>query len=428
MLKRERPLRTSPKVLAVGTTTDYIHWIRRSCPDRALFLTDPLLRQQAKEPTPAPHEEILCDLVDYEQALETLKNHLRNRHLSLSGITSYDCESMELAAVIARDMSLDYPTVQAVGNCRNKYLSKILWHESGVRTPSGRLVTSSEEAVSFFKQTDGPCVLKPITGSGSELLLYCETADECKRGFNDISRGLKQRQAHRLYRSFSTENPSILIEECIEGEEFSCDFIIEGEQAAVIRLAQKIPDKKGPFGTIRGYILPAPLPDGIDPRDFERALHQGARALGIDRAMCMLDFLVRKGELIFLEIAPRPGGDCLPFLLLQRFNLDILKLNLDFAQHCPVRLPGPDNNHPAVGLRVHAKKGGVLKKIDITPLRHDPRIYEVYLPHRPGYIIRMPPEDYDSWLLGHVIFRPIKDTDVETQCHEIFEQIAVETE
>jgi len=50
-----------PKVLVVGTTADYIDWIQKSCPGRALFLTEPGVRRQAEEPCPLPGEEILSN-------------------------------------------------------------------------------------------------------------------------------------------------------------------------------------------------------------------------------------------------------------------------------------------------------------------------------------------------------------------------------
>ena len=74
------------KVLVVGTTSDYIQWIRRCCPGRALFLTDPQIRKQALEPGPSAEEEILCNLADYKLAEKALKNHLKRFDLHLDGI------------------------------------------------------------------------------------------------------------------------------------------------------------------------------------------------------------------------------------------------------------------------------------------------------------------------------------------------------
>lgn len=418
----------TPRVLVVGTTADYIDWIRCQCPERALFLTDPLIRHKAQETNPASHEEVLCDLSDYDQANETLKNHLRIWGLSLDGITSYDCESMELTAVLARALSLSYPSKEAVGNCRDKFLSKTLWHQWGVNCPRTRLLASADDAISFLKEVDGPCVLKPITGSGSELVFYCESDCECRKGYQEILSGLMHRPGNRLYKFPSGDDPLVLAEEFIAGEEFSCDFQVENGRVEIIRISRKIPDQKSPFGTTLAYVLPTLLPTGIDPSVFQRTLYKGARALGLTRAVCMVDFLIRDNAMVLLEMSPRPGGDCLPFLMRQRFGLDILKLNLDFAQQVTVQHHHPDNLDPFIGLRLHAKKGGILRKIDTAPLRQDPRVREIHLPCTPGHVIRMPPADYDSWLLGHIIFEPHKNPDPATQCTELLKQITVEVE
>jgi len=160
----------SPRVLVVGTTADYIDWIRHSCPGNALFLTDPLIRQSAQEPPPSLFEEILFNLSDHHRVRNALQRHLRKERISLVGITSYDCESMALAALLARDFALPYPTIEAVQNCRDKFRSKRLWHRHGVPCPRARRVHMQADAVAFLHHIDGPCVLKPVGGSGSELV------------------------------------------------------------------------------------------------------------------------------------------------------------------------------------------------------------------------------------------------------------------
>ncbi len=415
-----------PRVLVVGTTTDYIDWIRYQCPERALFLTDSWIRHGAREASPEPHEEILCDLSDHDQTRRALKHHLETWGLSLDGITSYDCESMEMTARLAREFSLPYPSVEAVGNCRDKFRSKILWRRHGINCPRTRLLSCEKDAVGFFKEMDGPIVLKPTTGSGSELVFYCESEEKCEKGYKEIFSGLMDRRGNRLYKMPSGDDLLVLAEEFVAGDEFSCDFLMEKGRVEAIRISRKIPDQEGPFGTTMGYVLPASLPSEIDPVAFQETLYQSAEVLGLTRAVCMLDFLIRDGAMVLLEMSPRPGGDCLPLLMRHRFNLDMLKLNLDFAQQITIRTPHPDTLDPFIGLRLHAKKGGILKRIDAAPLRQDPRVREIQLPRAPGHIIKMPPVDYDSWLLGHVIFKPGRAPDLASQCAEILKQVIVE--
>ena len=196
-------------------------------------------------------------------------------------------------------------------------------------------------------------------------------------------------------------------------------------RAEIIRLARKIHSPHGPFGTIRGYIIEESLPEEIEEQLFELILLQGAQALGIRRAVCMADFMVYGSEVKLLEMTPRPGGDCLPFLLRHSMDLDILKLNLDFARQIPVKISRMQNQKPCAGLRLHAEKNGVLEKIDVRHLSMDPRVLEIHLPRCPGDIVRMPPEDYESWLLGHIIFIPDENY-LESQFDELINQINVE--
>lgn len=417
---------SNTKVLVVGTTTDYIDWIRTRCPGRALFLTDPSLRATAKEAEPAPAEEILCDLLDYPQVSRLLKRHLRRERLHLDGITSYDCESMELAAYLAGEFHLPYPSVEAVRNCRDKGRSKARWQEAGIPTPRARLIQTPRELVSFLRELEGPCVAKPLTGSGSELIFRCDTPQDCDEVFEKIVEGLEKRRHHRLYGLPSPGAARVMAEEWVAGEEFSCDFLMEHGQVEIIRMAGKIPASDAPFGTTRGYVLPATLPLGMDLEDLRNTLFRAAQALGISRAICMVDFMVRDTDIFLLEMAPRPGGDCLPALLRHGLGLDIILMALDFAQQRPIRLPSEAEPCPCLGLRIHARQGGVLRKIDTGPLPRDPRLLEIQVTREPGHVIQMPPEDYDSWIMGYIIARPFTHTAFEAQCHDLVGQLVMD--
>ncbi|UCD77839.1 MAG: ATP-grasp domain-containing protein [Desulfobacterales bacterium] len=419
---------SNTRVLVVGTTSDYIDWIRNSCPGRALFLTDPTVRRDAQEPRPSPTEEILCDLSDYDAARRALQQHLDSEGLQLDGVACYDCESMELAAVLAREWGLPYPSVEAVNNCRDKYLSKTIWQRHGLQTPRVKQVKSAAEAAHFSHELGGPCVLKPLSGSGSELIFRCNDAQACENRFIDIQNGLQRRRSNRLYKSFFSGDPVILAEALVDGDEYSCDFMIQDGRVEIIRLTRKIISSHGPFGTALGYLLPGVLPAAVDEDDLRQTLARSASALGLERALCMLDFIIHQDHIFLLELAPRPGGDCLPFLLRWCWNLDVLKLFLDFCQGRPLCLPEKSNLRPGIGLRLHARQSGTLKKIDAGRLQHDKRVAEIYLTRRAGHQIKMPPEDYDAWLLGHIIFEPHGNSDPETQCRELIEKLVVEVE
>ncbi len=415
-------MNTSQPVLVVGTTADYIDWIRQAAPGRALFLTDPAIRQAAREPEPKPGEELLCALTDASRACDALAAHLRRYHLTPAGVACFDCESMELAATLAQELDLPYPSLTSIRQCRDKFLSKTIWQQHGVSCPPMRLIRAAEEAEEFQRQTGGPIVLKPLAGSGSELVFHCTSQVDCGPAFRAIIDGLQDRKGDRLY---ADSEPLALAENCIHGQEYSCDFILETGQVKVIRLTRKIPAPAGPFGTTRGYILVDALPDPVANGKLADLLRSGAEALGLSRALCMADFMVCGADIVLLEMTPRAGGDCLPFLLRRARQLDMLLLSLDFAGQAPIRIEKDQDQIPHVGLRLHARGSGVLRDIDASSLLADSRLREIHLLRQLGHQVRMPPEDYNSWYLGHIIFQPSPDLDLASQCHELADRLRV---
>jgi hypothetical protein len=393
--------------LVVGTTPDYIEWIRHIAPGGSIFLTDSVIRQGAKEPSPERQEEICCDLGDYLLAGTCLKEHLEQWRLSLDGIVCFDCESMELAAVLAERYALPYPSRPAVRLCRDKYLCKLRWRENGITCPMTGRVRSPGEAERFQATLDGPVVLKPLTGSGSEHVCLCRSSEECRANYGLISSAVQSKRSNRLYRSSGSAHAPVVAEEFIDGEEYSCDFMIDNQRVWLIRLTKKIRATNRPFGTIHGYVLGPALPEEIGEEAFLETLRKSARSLHIDRGICMLDFMVRNREMVLLELAPRPGGDCLPYLLRKAYGLDILSLSLDFAGQGQTRWAVPLHGAAPefIGIRIIGREGGILREIDIKAVENDPRVLEIGLSREPGHRVVMPPEDYDSWILGYVIAR-----------------------
>ncbi|MBU3917841.1 ATP-grasp domain-containing protein [bacterium] len=432
-------MNSHPKVLVVGTTSDYIDWIQRTCPGQGLFLTEPVVRRQALEESPGKDEEILCKLNDSVRTWETVSQHLERTGIEINGVACFDCESMELASILARNLGLPYPSLRSIRNCRDKHVSKILWHQNDVQCPQVRMIRTVEEAAKFMVEMGGVCVLKPLIGSGSELVHLCRNLADCEKAMPTIQNGLKKRKLNEglqkqdsdekpdeRHQKPNTENMWVGAEEYIEGVEYSCDFRIENDYINLIRITQKFPGAYGPLGTTQGYVLVNGLPNGIKLKTLTRILSKGAQALGLDRAICMVDFIIHNNQIRLLEMTPRPGGDCLPSLLYRNGRLDILKMTLDFARKRQMRPGHVLVKGSLVGLRLHARKSGVLRHINSEQMAYDPRVDEVRLIRQPGNKIQIPPEDYDSWVLGHVIFKPFPEVDLAVQLNELSDQLSVE--
>lgn len=419
--------------MVVGTTTDYIKYIEKIRPGECLFLTDVRERQKNREPLPLGAQELVCDLLDVEKVILSLNKYLDNPKMILSGVVCFDCESMHVAARIAQSCELPFPGIQAVASCRSKTKTKQLWRDAGVSGPKAGLIRSAMGAVSFYRGVGGAVVLKPLTGSGSELTFLCHNEKDCRRNFNLLKESLKSHHDVRMYAPILIggvlHNPREIfsVEEFIQGEEYSCDFILDNGDVDIIRIAKKIKYPGKVFGITQSYIIPADLPEGISLKTFKNEIANAAHALDLNRTMGMIDFFFKDGKICFLEMTPRPGGDCLPQLIFRSSGFDMVAAALDFSRGRRPAIPPLSEWKRMVAVRIFSSTPGCLRRLDASRIQADPRVREVSFRFNPGHLIVLPPENLDSWLLGYVIFEP-GSQNIEEECRELSSKVIVEVE
>ncbi len=417
--------------MVVGTTADYIEIISNRYPGRCVFVTDPAERRRHPENAPEPAGELLCDLEDDGAARRALPDHLAAHDIEASGITSFDCESLMLAALLARSLDLKFPSPESVAVCRSKYSTRKRWMDSGVLCPETALVRTMAEAADFFERTAAPVVMKPLSGSGSELVTLCRDRSECEIAFALISERMAGHKNARMYSSIgpgdgNDPRTAFVIEGYIQGVEFSCDFAMDGPDLEIIRIARKIPAPGQPLGTTLAYILPSELPGGLDRKALAAVLLKAARALGLERTMAMVDMIVSEDGIYLLEMTPRPGGDCLPDLIMESSGFDTLGAALDFAEGKRLNVPPAGAWRSLTGLRLIASREGTLKRLDCAGIASDRRVRSCHLKRAPGDRVVLPPLDYDSRILGHVIYDTAREERRDLDMKEIGSKLGVE--
>jgi len=211
----------------------------------------------------------------------------------------------------------------------------------------------------------------------------------------------------------------IVAEEYIEGREYSADFIIDHEEITSIRVARKIRLDSHAFGTTLAYSVPTELPGGVPLSELVIHLKKAASALGIVNAICMADFIISLGRVSMIELTPRIGGDCLPALVEMSCGINTIDLALDFAEGKPVEVPSAENWKHLVGMKLLANEAGTLAGVDVSRLEQDPRTLQVQISRNRGHRIVLPPEDHESWRLGHVIFKARPGEHLAEQCSDL---------
>ncbi len=418
--------KSNSRTLVVGTTRDYIDRIRDRMPGRAFFLTDSGTVPPGIVPLP-PDEELVLPLTDEGAATAGLVSLLDRESITLCGMTCFDCESLPLAAALADQWGLPFPSRVTVFNCRDKYISKKIWQDHGTYSPRVRQVLGLEDIHTFMRETGAPIILKPRTGSGSALTFRCNSVDAAVEHYADILKGLKDRATDRLFQTIGPDRlPGVICEEWIGGDEFSCDAYVNGKDVRILRTARKHFSAGLPVGTTLGYEIPAGLPDGIPEAAFREQLGQAAKTLGLERGLCMVDFIHCNGRCYLLELTPRLGGDCLPWLIKESCGVDMLELALDFAEGLSPAMPPLEQWEHLVGVRFHADRPGRLEAIRPRFREYGANVRSQLWIRHPGDRIDLPPKDYDTWLLGHLIFSPSADSDIPQQIRDLLRTVEVD--
>jgi D-alanine-D-alanine ligase-like ATP-grasp enzyme len=422
------------RVLVVGATADYVDELRRRFRGRLLFLTATDERRSSAFDRPGDAEEVPADLRDLRSAEAAVERHLTIHRLALGGLVCFDCESLAPAAALAHAFRLPFPSEEAVAVSRNKWAAKMRWQRAGVPCPDGTMVEDVASTLQAFRRIGAACIVKPLTGSGSELVFGVSTADECREAFAVIRARLGTHRDDRMYAAHVVDGRridprhSVLIEERIAGPEYSCDFAVVDRRVTILRVAKKLFAPDGFVGRTLAYVVPGRLPDELDPGALLEGLRVAASALAIDRASCMADFIVSDGRPVLLELSPRPGGDCLPPLVWEAAGFDILACALDVAEGRVPVAPTAGAWRPRIGLRLFADAAGTIAAIDDRDLRRDQRVVRLELLPATGRTVALTNTYADDAYLGYAIVAPFAGIDVATQCRDLRAKLRVVSE
>lgn len=399
-------------VLVVGTTPDYVVRLFESLPGDSCFLIDSRFKGDALLERVDRDLILFAPIEGSGDARPCLDRYPAWRGFSPRGVACYDCESLILAGELAACLHRPFPTTDAIKNARNKFLSRRIWQESGIPSPRAAMACGLRESLAFFRQVKQEIVLKPLSGSGSELLFRCRDEEGISHSVQVLMEELPRRKSNPLFRPVpgpAEAGPmdpcrSWVVEEFVPGPEFSCDFILEGERVTVLRETGKVKAPDQTFGSILAYTLPPEYPEGFSSQGLPGFLKAAARSLGFTWGHFMADFILMDGRPVIIEMTPRPGGDSIPDLLEAATGVDILRLHLEFAGGGSVPtdpLPRPPQAFASINL--YAPEAGAVTRLDPAPMLSLPWVRRFFCKKNAGDRVLLPPQSYDHRLIGYCI-------------------------
>ncbi|MGD9159844.1 MAG: ATP-grasp domain-containing protein [Desulfobacteraceae bacterium] len=399
-------------IIVVGTTPDYVTRIQdeeRSRP--LLFLLDFKFKNSGELKVTENSCFIFSDLENHNETLEILKNYISEQDCRPC-FACFDCESLYLASRLAEYFNCPFPSSDAVLKSRNKFLSRRLWMKNGISTPESGTASNLADSLKLFNRFNENAVLKPLTGSGSELVFHCTHEKDIIKAVEILETQLERRRSNPLFTlimdpvSGEMIDPCRLwiVEEYIDGPEYSCDFFMNNNSIHILRETEKIKDNDYPFGTVSGYIIPPYYAESKTREKIGYTMKNAASTLGFTWGYFMADFIVCDNQVSMIELTPRPGGDSLPDLIRESTGTNILKTYLDIMTGDTGILesfPKPTGSYASIHL--FSDREGVIADIDTKDITCDPRTRFLLLKKNRGDSVSLPPDDYDNRLLGYCV-------------------------
>jgi hypothetical protein len=368
----------------------------------------------------AGYEVVVADLGDPASVLRDLRRFLSSRQIQPAGITCFVCEYLPLTAWLATRLGLPFPSEAAVRRSRVKSEAAAIWQAAGVPTPPSALVRSRDELLAFAGCTAGPWILKPVDRSGSEWVLRADSAAELPRLDDAMVAGLAAGVGGDGARV------PYLVQTLVTGPEVGLDLWVNEGRGQLLRVTGKcLVDEPGVAGMVGAY-FPARL-DAAATRALAHVAEAAVAALGCRQGLAMADIVLTAAGPCVLEVAFRPGGDCLPDLCRRALGYDPIAAACQVALGRAPAPPARRNPEPLAAVHLISPHQGRIEKLGFVRLRSHPafvELLEVY--HQPGECLRVWPGSYDQRILAACLVRCHDPRQLPDLCRRLPELVDVE--
>lgn len=297
--------------------------------------------------------------------------------------------SMNVMGRINDELGLAGITKEQAIRATNKHLMREAFEKGNAPSPKSILADSAEDAWEHLQNdfsTDG--ILKPSRNSGS-------------RGIAKVVRDMNKADFINAYNIALNESrdKSVLIEQFIEGPEFSIEIIVWNGKVNVLTVT----DKKttgAPHFVELGHNQPSCY-SKEDVETLKAAAIAGVKALGVNNCACHAEAKLMNGKAYLMEIGARLGGDFISTELTHlSTGVDMVAAAINVALGLEPDLSVKEEPKGAC-IRYFCPKPGKLISVSNTEVLNSPHVYKKEIYVHEGDII---PEVTSSLSRsGHVI-------------------------
>lgn len=204
-------------------------------------------------------------------------------------VTAATDKPLVMMARIAEKYNFSFYSVETAQWSTDKFQMKQHFLEGDIPCAKGRLVKNIEETDDMVY----PVIVKPRDNSGSRGVKLCRTKEE-----------LEQSMAEALEYS---KLDSVLVEEFIEGPEYSIEGLHYVGKSEVIQFTEK-KTTEFPYNVELGHIQPANISDE-NKQMIREIVAKIGKALKFENCPSHTELKINERGIFVIETSPRLGGD-----------------------------------------------------------------------------------------------------------------------
>jgi hypothetical protein len=304
-----------PRVLIVAATTGYqTHSFGEAALRQGIDLAFATDRCHTLE-DPWRDDAIPIRFHREDESVRAVLNAVRER--PIDGVLALGDRPTPMVARIAAALGLPGhpPDAARAANC--KVTSKAKWAADGLLVPWGRAFPASADPAPLAAYISYPCVLKPLTLSGSRGVIRVDDASQFVTAFERIRRLLRRWE---LRAKRDPSHDQIAVEGYIEGREYAVEALLEHGRLRVLAVFDKPDPLVGPYFEETIYVTPSRATAQTQVA-IVTTIERAARVLGLRHGPIHAECRVNLRGVYPLEVAARPiGGLCARVLRFSSFG------------------------------------------------------------------------------------------------------------
>lgn len=296
--------------------------------------------------------------------------------------------SMNVMGYINDKLHLHGITREASIKSTNKGLMRQAFNDYGAPSPKSYCANNAYDGYKLYKQIHSNTILKPSRNSGSRGI-YKIPSDTSFEDFAPFFERSKN----------ESKDASVMIEQYVDGPEFSVEIIIWNHEVNVLQVT----DKKttgAPYFVELGHSQPSLFPYEIIEKVRNAAI-QGVKALKLNDCAAHAEIKIESGIPYIMEIGARLGGDFISTVLTpMSTGIDMVAAAINICLGIEPNLM-PVSHPYGVAIRYFTPNPGVVRYVNVGKSFCLSSIHSAVIYVKPGDFVNEITSSVDR--AGHII-------------------------